>query len=468
MAAMSDYDQLHANLTPYGQEHLLRFWQELTPPQRQRLADEIEAVDWKTLARLTQEEDAAPDAADLAARAEPPPAVRLALGETPFPREQARASGEAALRAGKVGMIMVAGGQGTRLGFDAPKGMFSLGPVSGRTLFQILIDRLTAVSQRYGTSIPLYLMTSPATHEATVEFMDANDRCGLPAEDLHIFRQGVMPAVCTETGKVLMSDRDSLCLAPDGHGGMLAALDKSGGLQDAARRGIEQLFYCQVDNPLAPCCDPELIGWSLASDADALTLATAKTDPAERVGNIVAIDGKVQILEYSELPADQASRRNPDGSLRLWAGNTAIHVFTLEFLRRVADTPELLPFHRARKTSPCLDDAGRPVTPAAPNSVKFERFIFDLLPAAERAIVVEGAKEEIFAPVKDAAGRGADTPEAAQAAMCALYRRWLRKCGAQVADDAIVEIHPHFALDAEKLAARLPRGAEIVSPAYLQ
>jgi UDP-N-acetylglucosamine/UDP-N-acetylgalactosamine diphosphorylase len=179
------------------------------------------------------------------------------------------------------------------------------------------------------------------------------------------------------------------------------------------------------------------------------------------------IDGRTRILEYSELPAAVAEVRNADGSLRLWAGNTGIHLFDGGFLRRAANDPDALPYHRAHKVTPHLDDSGRLVTPTVPNSVKFERFIFDLLPHAAVATVIEAAKEDAFAPVKNASGQAADTPETAQAAMSALYRRWLRAAGVETSAEYPIEINPFYALDPEELAAKLPASFRISGPTYL-
>ncbi len=451
----------------YGHSYLLRYWDELNDIQRRRLVEQIDSIDFSLLARLSAETTTERRVDALAHRAEPPPALRLVDFHRAATAPAARKAGEAALRAGKVGMILVAGGQGTRLGREEPKGMLPLGPVSQRSLFQILIERMLAVGRRHQARIPLYLMTSPSTHSATERFLNEHARFGLPEDDLHIFCQGVTPAICATTGQILMSDRDSVCLAPNGHGGMLEALKSSGGLDDACHRGLEQFFYCQVDNPLAPCCDPELLGHHLMQRSEMTTLAVAKTGPLERVGNIVSIDGRVYILEYSELPEDVGAQVNSNGSLKFWAGNTAIHVFDVAFLRRMADTPGALPYHRAKKVTAHLAADGQWITPTALNALKFERFIFDLLPLAQNAIVVEAAKREVFAPVKNASGEASDTPECAQAAMLSLYQRWLKAVGAQVADDVPVEIGPGFALDAEELASKLIPGWTTAKPTYL-
>lgn len=265
--------------------------------------------------------------------------------------------GRQALAAGQVGVILVAGGQGTRLGFDHPKGMFRIGPVSGRTLFQIHVEKLLATVGRFGVRIPLYLMTSPATHDETVKYLNANDRFGLPVEDLHVFCQGTMPAVDAATGRVLLEAVDRLALSPNGHGGMLAAFATSGAMADAQRRGISQLFYFQVDNPLVEIAGPEYIGYHVLSDSEMTTQVIAKRDPLEKVGNVVSADGRSLVIEYSDLPDDIARLTNADGSLKIWAGSIAVHVFDLAFLRRMAGQLDSqsgeFPFHIANKKG-CL------------------------------------------------------------------------------------------------------------------
>ncbi len=456
-----------------SQEHVLTFWDRLDPAARRRLVEQFAAIDLEVVAEMLSDysnTSAEPKAkwADLAARAEPPTAFRLDGSGERFSQNEAKQRGEDALRAGKLGMILVAGGQGSRLGFDAPKGMFPLGPISKRTLFQIIIERLLAMSRRYGTVIPLYLMTSPATHEETVKFLNRHDRFGLTERDLHIFCQGVLPAIDAQSGKFLLRTTDSLALAPDGHGGMLAALVGSGCLSEARARGVEHFFYGQVDNPLLQVCDPLLIGYHLLSESDLTTQVVRKTGPQEKVGNVVSIDGRVQIIEYSDLPDEQARQTNPDGSLRLWAGNIAVHVFRLEFLSNSAQHLDSLPFHRAKKVVPFVNvETGQRVVPEAPNAIKFERFIFDLLPLAKNGIVVESDRAKAFAPVKNSNDHPADTPNTAQSQMIAADTAMLQAAGANVQDGTPVEINPMFALDADVLAKKIQPGLSITEPTYL-
>lgn len=459
---------LQETLKKYGQHHLLQYASELSSQQRQQLESQLRDIDFAQLERLVRKQDQAIDWADLASRAESPPAVRLDRKHEQFTSAEAIAAGEAALRKGRVGMILVAGGQGTRLGFDKPKGMFPIGPLSNRTLFQMHCDRLLAVMKRYGVSIPMFVMTSPATDQETRAYFAEHQRCGLSEEQLIIFCQGSMPAVDDQSGKVLLKSRESVALSPDGHGGLVAALDKNNCLQLAKQRGIDLFYYAQVDNPLAELCDAELLGYHLLAQSQMTTQVVTKRFATEKVGNVVMVDGKVQIIEYSDLPQAAAEQKDAAGQLKLWAGNIAVHVFDREFLETVVDDAEGLPFHRAHKAVPCLDENGQLVEPSSPNAIKFERFVFDLLPLAERAFVVEGDPAKVFAPVKNANGAPVDTPDATQAALVAMHRGWLQAAGATLADGIRVEIHPDWALDAVDVRSKLAAGTRFESDTYLR
>jgi UDP-N-acetylglucosamine/UDP-N-acetylgalactosamine diphosphorylase len=390
----------------------------------------------------------------------------LDVSKNRFTPEQAKKRAEEALRAGQVGVILVAGGQGTRLGFDHPKGMYPIGPISNKTLFQIHVEKIIAAGRRYGVRIPLYMMTSPATDAETVEFFAANDRFGLPEEDLVIFCQGTMPAVEEKTGRVLLESPDRIAVSPDGHGGMLAAMARGGVLDDIERRGIEHLFYFQVDNPLVDICGREFMGYHLLSESELSTQVIAKREPLERVGNVVRVGDRLMVIEYSDLPEAAAVRRNPDGSLRIWAGSIAVHGIAAALLRRLAGTADGLPFHIARKKVAYVEEAGKTVKPSEPNAIKFERFIFDLIPSAKNAIVVEIDPAKGFGPLKNASGAKDDTPESVRAQMAAVARDWLRQAGATLDDATVVEISPLFALDAEELAEKITAGATIPGPTY--
>lgn len=464
---------IEADLERHQQQHVLRFWEELSQTQRAGLASQLASVDLGLIHRLHESWKAggAEDWAAAARRANPPRAIRPGRkdsGTLQIAPSDARKRGDEALRNGRVGALLVAGGQGSRLGFDKPKGLYPIGPVSGASLLQIHCEKVLAISRRYGVHVPLYLMTSPATHEETVKFLQDNRHFGLPPEDLVVFCQGTMPAVDSATGKLLLAEKDRLFLSPDGHGGTVGALAASGALEDARTRGVTRLFYFQVDNPLTPICDGELLGYHILAESELSSIAVAKEAPLDRVGNFVSLDGRLHVIEYIDFPEDVASQRSADGSLKFWAGNTAIHVFDVAFLERVLHLSDALPFHIQHKKVPHLDEEGRRVDPETPNALKFERFIFDLLPHAEGAIVIEADEEKVFAPLKNASGAKRDTPEFVHERMIKLHRQWLEAAGADVAEGIPVEISPLYALDEGEVKEKAAGRREILSPTYLE
>jgi UDP-N-acetylglucosamine/UDP-N-acetylgalactosamine diphosphorylase len=463
-------ETLEQRLAPFGQQHLLTFWDELTPTERNALAAQIEQIDFAEIDKLRAQVAHRTDWLALARRAESPPAFRRGRGGERITVDAARAAGHDALARGELGVILVAGGQGTRLGWPHPKGTYPIGPVSGSSLFRILLEKLLALGRRYGVRVPLYLMTSPATHAETIAYLDEHQRFGLPAETLHIFCQAQMPAVDAASGRLLLEDIGRLALSPDGHGGMLSAVERSSGLADMGRRGLRHLFYMQVDNPLLRVADPEFVGYHLLSGSEMSTQVVAKREPRDKVGNVVSIDGRLQIIEYSDLPDEAAELREPDGSLKIWAGNTAAHLFELEFLERARQTASSLPFHAAHKKVPYVDTTGerrgQHIEPAEPNAIKFERFIFDLLPQAERAIVMEVDGPREFTPVKNGPGAATDSPETVRAAMIALHTEWLQSAGAVVAPGTAIEFSPLFALEPADLHGKFSVSQTIKGPTF--
>lgn len=466
MELNTDIEALRAKLSQCDQEHVLGFWADLDPVEQTRLLTELNSLDLDELSTILGGEDKKIDFSEMASRASAPPAVRADGTGADWTVEAARARGEEALLGGEVGAVIVAGGQGTRLGFDQPKGMYRIGPVSDRTLFQFFADRLLAINEAYGCRVPLYLMTSEATDQETRDYFEANDYLGLNRDDVVIFKQGTMPAVDASTGKLLLAGRDKLALSPDGHGGTVTALERHGCLRDAASRGVKYLAYIQVDNPLANLCDPTLLGHHILSASEMTTQVVRKRYATEKVGNVVLVDGQVQIIEYSDLPDEAAEAVDDQGDLKLWAGNIAVHVFDVDFLRRMSRESAALPFHRASKKVPYVNDAGDLIQPNEPNATKFERFIFDLLPAAKNAFVVEASPRDAFAPVKNADGAAADTPALAREAISNLHLGWLKQADAWVGEGVQVEINPRFALSAEALQKKIGPNLRIESDRY--
>ncbi|MDR2704716.1 MAG: UDPGP type 1 family protein, partial [Planctomycetaceae bacterium] len=418
----------------------------------------------------------------LADRASDPPAYKFSTVTDPTPCkprksvsvQEAVSAGNEVLRRGKVGAILVAGGQGTRLGFPHPKGMYPIGPVSEATLFQFHFEKVLAASQRYGYQIPYCIMTSPATHRETIDFLEQKNYFGLQKDNVFIFCQGTMPAVSLETGKVLLDSKGSIALSPDGHGGMLAAITRKNengiSVLDCLRqRGIEYLFYNQVDNPLVRICSPEFLGYHLLSGSELTSQVIRKRFPTDKVGNIVEVDGRLYVIEYSDLPEEIARKTNSDGSLKIWAGSIAVHIFNAALLDRTSKIATSLPFHIARKKVPFVDLAtGERIKPDKENAIKFERFIFDLLPSAENAVVVEVDPPNHYAPLKNASGSPSDSPETVKRDLIAMYADWLRKADAVVVAETPVEISPLFADSPENVRQKIEKGTAFNKPTYLK
>ncbi len=459
---MTNLSPLHARLSQYGQSHLLQWWDELNEAQRSGLLAQLESIDYSLIARLYSEREAGggSSASELAARATPPTQL-VALPRTAAENElwrQATALGEEQLREGRVGAILVAGGQGTRLGFDKPKGMFPIGPVSDRSLFQIFCEQLLARGRRAGAVIPYFIMTSDATHADTVAFFEEHHFFGLKRRDVYFFRQGTLPAVCDKTGQIHLAEKHEVAMTPDGHGGILKALLAAGLLDVMRDRGLESLYYHQVDNPMAIVCDPAFLGLHELHGSDISTKVVNKVVPEEKTGVLVNVDGQTQIIEYSDMPVERTREVEPDGTLRFRAGNTAMHVIRRGFLQDLVDQGRDLPYHRAHKPVPCLDRSGNRIEPAptAKNAFKFEQFIFDTLPLAATALVVEADRSTEFNPVKNQSG--ADSPQTSRQAISRLNREWLRSAGAEVADEASVEISPLVALTPTDLGGHIVPG----------
>ena len=461
------FGELSEQLRRYGQQHVLRWWNDLDAAQRDSLIEQIRRIDFEAVRSMLDGRNN--PGGDVGDESEIRPAARVVrLPKEPVEEQAWSAAverGNQALASGKVGVILVAGGQGTRLGFQHPKGMLPIGPVSGATLFQILAEQLLARSRRAGSPLPCYVMTSDATHDETIAFFRQHGCFGLNAGDVRFFKQGTMPAVDRRTGNILLAEKGAIAMSPDGHGGMLDALHLSGCLDDMRRRGVELLYYHQVDNPTAIVCDPAFLGFHILRDSEMSTKVVAKRDASEKMGVVVDRGGKTQIVEYIDLPPSLARAVDEGGNLLHWAGNTAIHVFSRKFLDRLVAENMRLPLPCSAKKVPFLDDAGNVVVPETENAIKFERFIFDVLPCARSALVVEADRAREFNPVKNAEGN--DSPETARAAMHAVYRGWLYSAGIDLPDGRPIEISPLFALDAEDVKKRLSPDRRFDGPVFL-
>lgn len=358
---------------------------------------------------------------------------------------------------------MVAGGQGTRLGFRGPKGCFPLGPHSGKTIYQLHAEKVLSLSRRIGRPVPFLVLTSPATDAETRAFFADHDDFGLAPGQLSFFRQGTVPSVDRD-GRALLAAPGTLLENPDGHGGVFAALVASGELDGLVDAGVEQLVYLQVDNVLAPVDDPLLVGLATAERADVVTKVLAKAHPDEKVGHLVHVGERDRIVEYTELTPEETRTTAPDGTLVYRWGSPAMHAWSVGFLSRLARSGYRLPLHRSAKPLRAwVDGELRSV-----DGWKYERFVFDLVPQAERSIGMEIDRAAEFAPVKNA--DGADSPATAVELAHGQYVRWLEAAGVRVAaaPEARIEIGPLLGATQEQFVAAWDgRVSEVTGDLYL-
>ena len=453
-------------LGQYGQSHVLRFVDDLDETARAGLLEQIAGQDWATIGALIESHVKAEPRFDLPEHIEPAPCMPYDPAEDQIDLyADARAHGERLLEQGKVAAFVVAGGQGTRLGWHAPKGTYPATPVTGKPLFQVFAEYLIKIGKKFGAPVPWYIMTSPANDADTRAFFVKHGHFGLDPSHVMFFEQGTMPSIDLD-GRVLLESPDRLAVNPDGHGGSLRALHVSGALDDMQRRGIDQISYFQVDNPVVKCIDPLFIGLHARDEAQMSSKIVLKTDPVERVGVITQVKGQIQVIEYSDLSDELAQQRNGDGSLRFSAGSIAIHVIETDFVRRLNTGRFALPYHRAVKKVPYVDPStGQHIEPDEPNAVKLESFVFDALPLCEHSIVYQTDRTEEFAPIKNVSGP--DSAQTSRDLQIERAGRWLESVGVSVARDeggrvdAVIEISPLTAIGPEDLReVELPRSIE--------
>ena len=466
MSTQKTYEDIKKLLKEHRQDHLLAFWDQLNTAQRQNLLAQIQQLDLAKIDNWVA--NYVKNSASVAISSDLVPAS-FYNSEPADPQQRRKYSGAIELggeliQQGKVAAFVVAGGQGTRLGFDGPKGNFPISPVENKTLFQIFAESIAAASKKYQTVCPWYIMTSPLNHAETIDIFRSNDYYGLDDKNVFIFQQGTLPDF-SSAGEILLADKDRLSCSPDGHGGSLKALYQSGAIEDMKRRGVEFVSYFQVDNPLINIFDPLFIGLHALDKAEMSSKAVIKTDPYERVGSFCLVDGKLTVIEYSDLPDELAEKRNPDGSLAFKLGSIAIHIINRAFVERLNADGFSLPLHKAVKKIPYIDEHGKLLEPAEPNGVKLESFVFDAVPLASKSIILQTLRSEEFAPTKNAAG--IDSVETARRMIVARAAAWLESAGLIVPKkpdgsiDCVLEIAPGFALEKDDIKAKLNRIPQI-------
>ncbi|XP_053341970.1 UDP-N-acetylhexosamine pyrophosphorylase-like protein 1 [Clarias gariepinus] len=497
---MLSFEDVKVRLESAGQSHVLRFWSELSAEERSAFLAELRALEPAELQRHCR------SAAEAASRAaggreeEERLRGRMEPVEPEFVggvRRSDRGSlrdweeeGFSQIGQNKVAVLLLAGGQGTRLGVAYPKGMYDVGLPSGKTLYQIQAERIRKVqelaSAKCGTkcTVPWYIMTSEFTLEPTEKFFKEHSYFDLERSNVVMFEQRMIPAVGFD-GKVILEKKNKIAMAPDGNGGLYRALLDNKILEDMERRGVQYLHVYCVDNILVKLADPLFIGFCVKKGADCGAKVVEKAYPSEPVGVVCRVDGVYQVVEYSELEPKIAEQRHPGGELVYNAGNICNHFFTRDFLREVAlNFQEKLKQHVAIKKVPFVDDQGNLVKPTKPNGIKMEKFVFDVFQFSKKFVAFEVLREDEFSPLKNADGAAVDTPTTVRRSLLAQHYRWALQAKAVFVDEhdnpitseyrtaqdgdppAICEISPlvsYFGEDLEKLL----KGRTLKSPFLL-
>jgi UDP-N-acetylglucosamine/UDP-N-acetylgalactosamine diphosphorylase len=467
MSSILDYDEIKL-LERYqaaGQEHVVKNLDSLTEDEKKALLQQLNDIPMERLATLL--DAAKKDSLCSTSGEEGGSGGGSATIITPFSKHVGRTTdpheattayqkGLEAIHQGHVAALVLAGGQGTRLGYDGPKGCYDIGLPSGKSLFQLLSERVrrlqslaaAAYNSSKISSIPFYIMTSPINHQGTVTFFQGNDYFGLSSTNVQFFQQGMLPCL-TEDGKIIMETPSQVAMAPDGNGGIYPSLYKSGMLDDMTRRGIKYLHVFSIDNALTKVADPTFIGYCLEQKADCGNKVVWKIGPHEKVGVIAERDGRPCVVEYSEISTEMAERvDDATGRLAFGAGNICNHFYTLDFLRdKVIPNLDNL-YHMARKKIPYWDDTTQQtIQPDTNNGIKLESFIFDIFPLSDRMAVLDTEREEEFSPVKNPPGSTSDSPDTALQHLFQQAQRWVTAAGGivktpQSNDGLVCEISP--------------------------
>jgi len=443
---MTPPPSLASTLAHHGQSHLLDHVDTLSPEARKAYEAELEKLDLAEVCgfyqRTTEAPKAPTDEAPLDDRMTPVPAsLHGAVTRTPLDviRGYER-TGLEAVATGKVAVLLLAGGQGTRLGVAYPKGMYDVGLPSGKTLYQVQAERILAVErlakEAFGGEgeVPWYIMTSEHTKEPTQQFFARHNHFGLRPSNLRVFEQGMLPCFSFD-GKIILEAPGKIAKAPDGNGGLYRALRNFEILHDMASRGVEYVHVYCVDNILVKMADPVFVGYCVAKGAETGAKVVEKAFPTEAVGVVCKVGSVHQVVEYSEITLSTAQRRNPDGRLTFSAGNICNHFFTLPFLRSVVYNYEMsMRHHVAKKKIPYCDASGNTVKPDRPNGIKLEKFVFDVFQFSNTLAVWEVIREDEFSPLKNGDGAEKDTPTTCRHSVFSLHQRYLLNAGGELVD----------------------------------
>eukprot|EP00794_Sanderia_malayensis_P016886 gene16886-18592_t len=439
-----DTKELQAKLDKHGQGHLLKFWDKLSESEQEKFRNELESVDYsyvngtheKAMQQLKQDQEKKDE------HMQPLTSqvfARLSESDENVIEDWYN-KGLKQVSQSKVAVLLLAGGQGTRLGVNYPKGMYDVGLPSHKTLYQLQAERICKLQnlahKMYGDHgiITWYIMTSEATMEITQQYFKTHNYFGLQGKDVRFFEQHTLPCMTLE-GKIILDNYGKVARAPDGNGGLYRALKTAKVIADMERRGVESIHAYCVDNILVKMADPVFIGFCKSKQAQCGAKVVEKVDPSESVGVVCKCDGKYQVVEYSEISQSTSEKRSPDGHLLFNAGNICNHFFTLDFLKIVVEEHyDSLPHHVAKKKITYVNDEGTRIKPDKPSGIKMEKFVFDVFQYTDEFAVLEVNREEEFSPLKNAPGTGSNCPETARQDLINLHYRFITKAGGKFVD----------------------------------
>mmetsp|Transcript_32026 Transcript_32026/g.79758 ORF Transcript_32026/g.79758 Transcript_32026/m.79758 type:complete len:514 (+) Transcript_32026:23-1564(+) len=480
-AAPSEWEQMVATLRKLGQDHVLS--PECPLERREAFLGQLRSIDLERLPQLLAASLSSSQSAD-AQRLEPFHDVATLDEMDTSEVRSLRGRGLDMIARGEVAALLLAGGQGTRLGTTLPKGMYDIGLPSGKTLFQYHAERLRKVKQLAAAHagipeaqvrLPLVVMTSDATRDETEAYWKEHRYFGLAPAQLTFFEQGMNPCL-TKEGKLMLAAPGELAMAPNGNGGCYAGMMQAGILDQLARDGVRGIFQFGVDNLLCHVADPTFVGFCAMREADCASKTVPKLHAHEPVGVVAMADGAPKVVEYSEISRELAEACNKDGRLLYGSAHICVNYFALSFLRRfIANDLSTMPLHIASKKIPTITPEGTPVAPTANNGIKLELFIFDNFPKAQRMQVLQVKRADEFAPIKNAPGAASDSPDTARELLYALNRRMLLQAGAQLRDApagttgdvAAIEISPLLSYQGEGLRKRV-NGQTLQLPLLLE
>ncbi|BDD60485.1 UDP-N-acetylglucosamine pyrophosphorylase [Monascus purpureus] len=477
-----EFEQLKQKYTSAGQGQVFAFLDELLPAEKARLYDQLSKFDPSRINELAEKALNSPAAQNEPVSLEPLPEVATAsiLDSDPKDIQRWYDEGLKQVAENKVAVVLMAGGQGTRLGSSAPKGCFDIGLPSHKSLFQIQAERIAKLqilaqkaTGKANVVIPWYVMTSGPTRKPTEEFFQQYQYFGLSKDNVIIFEQGVLPCISND-GKIMMESKSKVAVAPDGNGGIYQAIVTSGVREDMRRRGIQHIHTYCVDNCLVRVADPVFIGFSASKDVDIATKVVRKRNATESVGLILQKNGKPDVVEYSEIDKETAEAKDPKqpSVLKFRAANIVNHYYSFRFFESIQDWAHKLPHHVARKKIPCIKpETGEAFKPEKPNGIKLEQFVFDVFPfiPLEKFACIEVRREDEFSPLKNARGTGEDDPDTSKLDIMKQGQRWVESAGGVVVteDGAVgVEVSPLISYGGEGL--QFLKGREIKAPAVIE